>query len=69
MSIEDRRSKSQLGQIWDVSSMPTRARGVSTRGKHLGANGTRLNARGKHLGAIETMASTRSERPSLERLA
>lgn len=69
MSIEDRRSKSQLGQIWDVSSMPTRARGVSTRGKHLGANGTRLNACGKHLGAIETMASTRSERPSLERLA
>lgn len=35
----------------------------------LGANGTRLNACGKHLGAIETMASTRSERPSLERLA
>lgn len=49
--------------------MPTRARVVSTRGKHLGANGTRLNACGKHLGAIETMASTRSERPSLERLA
>ena len=44
MNIEDRRSKSQLGQIWDVSSIPTRARGVSTRGKHLGA--------------IETMAST-----------